>query len=348
MQHVPPEWVAQLDMLTAEGGDEAAHDQWLFDQLAQADPDLLAFLVDQLAGQETPQAAAALEILAANAAAPEAVRSRARAAVDELADKGITAPPPGEERFYAGWVQRGRERGEQILILGWRMPSGTLEALVFLLDWRGDGLKDFYATRGMIDAEWRELVSHNAQKGAPLVEVSLAEGRALLDAALAESRRFSRPLPREYKRENGLIARRVIQAIEPSADPRSFITPDLSPEEVVSAYVAALHYRDYTLAAELLAPEHPQRAGRAVSETASSLRDALKHAPRRRMEVQTQRLSGDDDGMARINADGSEVRVEPSGRRVESPTYERYTLRQLSQTWRITHTGSGAQRLQSL
>ncbi|MGH2514171.1 MAG: hypothetical protein ACRDHP_00800, partial [Ktedonobacterales bacterium] len=151
MQNIPLAWLEQLDALTAEtdGEPDAAQEQRLLEQLAQADPDLLQFLIDQLAERETPQAAAMLEILAATTTAPEVVRAHARAAVDELAARNITAPPPGAERFYAGWVQQGRERGEQILILGWRVPTGTLEALVFLLDWRGDGLKDYYRTRGM-------------------------------------------------------------------------------------------------------------------------------------------------------------------------------------------------------
>lgn len=340
MQNIPPEWLEQLDALTAatEGEGESAHEQELVKQLAQADPDLLAFLIEQLVTQESPQAAAALEVLAASDAAPDAVRSQARYAVDDLASKGITAPPPGEERFYAGWVQLGRERGDQIVILGWRLPTGALEALVFLLDWRGDGLKDFYRTRSMTQTEWRELLDHNGQKGAPLVEVSLVEGRALLNAALTESRRFSRPLPREYRRESGLIERRVLQEKEAHAGMRSFVSPDLSPENVVSAYIAALHYRDYALAAELLAPEHPLRSNRTATETAASLHTALKHAPRRREGVQTQRESGAGEDVALVTGDGSEVRVEPNGRRVENAVHERFTLRQLSQVWRIVAT----------
>lgn len=342
MHDIPSEWLAQLDALTVEveGEQDVAHDQRLLDQLALADPEFLAFLIDQVSAQESPQAAAILEMLAASASAPEEARARARAAVDGLAGKGISAPPPGEERFYAGWVQQGRERGEQILILAWRMPTGLLEALVFLLDWRGDGLKDFYRTRGMADAEWRELLAHNGEKGAPLVEVTLGEGRALLDTSLAESQRFSRPLPREYKRESGLVDRRVFQAAEPPAELRSFVSPDLTPEDVVSAYVAALHYRDYLLAAELLAPEHPQRNEQTVADAAAALRATLKHAPRRREDVQTERPDDDSNvqGTALVNAEGSEVRVEPSGRRIETALREQFVLRQMSQVWRIAAT----------
>lgn len=349
MQHIPAEWLEQLDALTAVAeGEPAAHDEQLLARLAQADPALLAFLVEQLAAQATPQAANALELLAASAQAPETVRTAARGAVDELASKGITAPPPGEDRFYASWVQQGRERGEQILILGWRVPDGSLEALVFLLDWHGDGLKDFYRTRHMTEAEWRELLEHNGQKGAPLVEVSLAEGRTLVDAALAESRRFSRPLPREYRRESGLIGRRVLQAAEPLDDMRSLVTPDLAPEEIVSAYVTALHYRDYALMIELLAPEHPLRAGHTVPDSIAALHAALKHAPRRRAESYNERVpvsTSDGDAAAAANAEadtalvdveGSEVHVEPNGRRIESPVRERYTLQRASAGWRIT------------
>ena len=347
MQHIPPEWLEQLDALTAaaEGEPDAAHDERLLAQLAQADPDLLAFLVEQLAAHATPQAANALELLAARAETPEAVRTAARAAVDELASKGVIAPPPGEERYYAGWVQQGRERGEQILILGWRVPDGSLEALVFLLDWHGDGLKDFYRTRHVTEAEWRELLEHNGRKGAPLVEVSLAEGRTLIDAALAETRRFSRPLPREYRRESGIIGRRILEAAEPLQEMRSLIAPDLAPEEVVSAYVAALHYRDYTLMAELLTSEHPLRAGRAIPETVAALHTELKHAPRRRVEVSTDRApmpeqdgaaeGGEEADTALVDAEGDEVRIEPSGRRVTSPVRERYMLRRAPAGWRI-------------
>src|SRR5690242_12802867 len=78
------------------------------------------------------------------------------------------------------------------------MPVGWVEALVFLLYWCGDGLKDFYRTRHMSDVEWHQLVEHNAAKGAPLAELTIPEARALLDAAQAESRRFSRPMTRDY------------------------------------------------------------------------------------------------------------------------------------------------------
>lgn len=347
MRNIPPEWLDQLDalMTAAEGESDTAHDERLLAQLAQANPDLLAFLVEQLAAQASPQAANALELLAASAETPETVRTAARTAVDELASKGITAPPPGEERFYAGWVQQGRERGEQILILGWRVPDASLEALVFLLDWHGDGLKDFYRTRHMTEAEWRELLEHNGQKGAPLVEVSLAEGLTLIDAALAESRRFSRPMPREYRRESGIIGRRILEAAAPLVEMRSLIAPDLSPEDVVSAYVAALHYRDYMLITELLIPEHPLRAGRAIPEVVASLHAELKHAPRRRVEARTARVpmpeqsgaaaADNEADTAVVDAEGDEVRVEPNGRRVTNPIHERYTLRNTEVGWRI-------------
>jgi hypothetical protein len=338
MQQIPPEWLQQLDELLSLSlaGDSADADREAqpLERLAAADPDLLAFLVDQFAAQDTPQAAAILEGLATHTGVVEPIRAQARTALDDMASRGIAPAPPGKERFFAGWVQEGRERGEQILMLGWRLAGGDNEALVFLLDWRGDGLKDYYRTRRMRAGEWRQLVEHNGAKGAPLVEVSLAEARALLEAVLAESRRFSRPMPREYKLDSRLIERRILQAAELPADPPTYVSASLTPEQVVAAYIAALHYRDYRLAADLLASEHPVRAGRPASEAADALRAQLKHAPRRDEDAQISALQASADEVI-VQAAGTQALVERTGRRVRQEVAERYTVRRQGDVWRI-------------
>ena len=348
MQQIPPEWLEQLDKIFSllEGQPEAEQETRLVERLTTLDPELLAFLVDQLAEQESPQAAALFARLTAQPNVPDASRERAHAALDGLARKGIRPPKLGEESFYAGRVQEGRERGEQILALAWRLPDETIEALVFLLDWRGDGLKDYYRTRGMTEVEWNELIAHNAAKGPPMVDVAPPEARALLEAAVAESRRFSRPLPRDYRLDASLVDRRLLRAVEaPAPDAiRSFITPGLPPEDVARAYVAALHYRDYALAAALLAPDHELRAARSLAETADALRAALKHAPRRESEAEARLLSPDvsPDVVQRdaaneavVEVDGMEVVVERSGKRRRQPAAETYRLSKVSQTWKI-------------
>lgn len=340
----PQSWIEQLDTLLSLLGDgtNPGDEAEFLRRLTTLDPGLLAFLVERIAENDSPQAATVLEVVAAQPETPANVREDARTARDAMAERGILPMPPGEERFYRGWVQRGRERGEQILILGWRMPGGTVEALVFLLDWRGDGLKDFYRTRDMQEDEWRELVEHNGNKGAPLTEITLAQGRALIQAALDESKRFSRPAPREYKLESRLIERRVLE-IEGGGDPddqltaqEALIAPDLSPVEVVRAYVAAMHHRDYALAILLLAPEHPLRAGKSVGAALMALRMQLKHAPRREEEVQVASLSDSaEDGETLVEAHGAEVTVERTGRRVRGEVYERYGLQRSETGWRI-------------
>jgi hypothetical protein len=257
--------------------------------------------------------------------------------LDGLRNRSIAAPSPDEEHFYAGWVQQGRERGEQILMLCWRLPEERFEALVFLLDWRGDGLKDCYRTRDMTGDEWRQLVEHNGAKGAPLVALALGEGSALLEQALAESRRFGRPLPREYRLESGLIQRRVLDAQERMTEARSFITPEITPEEVVRAHIAALHFRDYALAAHLFAPEHPLRSGRSVDATVAGLRVQLKHAPRREAEVSVQvpTIPLDEAAEVTVEAQGGEVLVERSGRRIRHAVHDRYTVGMTPDGWRI-------------
>lgn len=344
MQQIPPEWLSQLDdiLTMLEGQPETEQEKRLLQRLSTLDPDLLAFLIEQLAAQESPQAAALFDQLASAPATAEPIRERARAALDDLARKGVQPPKPGEESFLAGYVQEGRERGEQILALGWRQADGSLEALVFLLDWRGDGLKDYYRTRSMTDGEWRELIAHNAEKGGAMVEVRLSEAKALVEMALSEGRRFSRPLPRDYRLDAALIDRRLLRTVEapPPETLRTFITPGLSPEEVVRAYVAALHYRDYALAALLLAPDHEMRSGRTPAQAAEALRLALKQTPRRESETGTRLLSPDvaqivDAHEAEVEAEGTEVVVERSGKRRRLPVRETYQLRQVSQTWKI-------------
>jgi hypothetical protein len=342
-QQVPPEWHEQLDTLLMLLQDEpGVEDEGrLADQLAGLDHDLVAFVIERVREQETPEAAAFLELLAGQTGLPDALRAQARAALATLVAQGVktAAPPVGTERFLAGYVQRCREQGEQILLLGWRLPGGDIEALIFLLDWRGDGLKDFYATRHLADAEWLQLIEHNSAKGAPLVEVTLAEGRALLEGALAESRRYSRPLPREYKLTQGTIARRVLEAEGTPTAARSYLTPDLAAGTVVSTYVAALHFRDYPLAAELLAAEHPLRAGRSLEETADALRVEQKALPRRAEEVQvtpaTEQVSDPPDGRSVLDAFGALVAVERTGKRVRTAIRERYMLTRHGDRWAI-------------
>ncbi len=333
------ELVALLNQIEAARSPEA--EAGVVARVAALDPDLQDFLLARLAEQDSPEAAAFLAALAAQASTPGALRARAREALDGMAARGIRPPAVGAERFHTGWVQEGRERGEQIMILGWRLPNADLEALVFLIDWRGDAVKDFYRTRSMGDAEWDTLVEHNGGKGAPLTEITLAEGRALLRAALAEAQRYSRPMPREYKLAQSLIQRRILDA--PAANevgaPRHFIGTYLSPEAVVSAYVEALHYRDYALAWELLAPDHPRRLGVDLAAGVDALRRELKPAPRRRAEVTTAVDSDVVQGAAEatVRADGAEEATERGGRRVRQPVRERYTLHRERDGWRIAN-----------
>jgi hypothetical protein len=333
-------WHEELMALLGEL--EAAHtpeaEASVLTHVTSLDPDLQAFLIERMTEQENPEAAAFLASLAAHPTTSGDVRTRARAGLATLAERGITPAVLGAEAFHTGWVQNGRERGEQILILGWRLPDDQLEALVFLLDWHGDGVKDFYRTRELSEAEWQELVEHNGQKGAPLVEISLAEGRALLEEALAEGKRFSRPVPREYRLAQSLIQRRIFDAAPLPAAPRQYVSPDLESVAVVEAYVRAMHFRDYLLAWELLAPGQPARGSEVRAEGVEAMRREHKHAARRRPDVSATREvepGSDDAGQAVVLAEGEEESVEPGGRRVRRAVRERYTLQRTPDGWRI-------------
>jgi hypothetical protein len=335
MQEIPAHWLSALDDVLAqfsEGADDSM-DRATLTRLTVLDPDLLAFLVAQIAEQDSPQAASALEALTRQPETPQTIQEQARAGLEAMAERGVMPDVMGAERFMAGWVQQARERGEQILMLCWRLAQGDLEAMVFLLDWRGDGLKDYYRTRRMKHDEWAQLVEHNRAKGAPLVEIEKEQARTLLAASLAESRRFSRSLPRDYTLEASLIERRLELSHIQQADPPSHVSVALAPEEVVAAYIAALHYRDFLLVAMLLDDAHPLRAGHTRSETADELRRHYKGASRRERDaIANQIESGDDHAI--VEAQGTQVVVEKTGRKVREAVRERYTLK-LSGTWRI-------------
>jgi hypothetical protein len=167
-----------------------------------------------------------------------------------------------------------------------------------------------------------------------LVEISLAEGRALLDDALAEGKRFSRPAPRDYKLAQSLMQTRIFDATPPAESARTYVNPELKPEELVQAYVAALHYRDYLLVYELLAREHAVPGATTPRDGAEALRQEYKHAPRRREGVRIESQAAGKSG-ASVEAAGEEERVEPNGHRTRQTVRERYTLTRTPDGWRI-------------
>jgi hypothetical protein len=339
MQEPPASWLEQLDALLDTVSSPTATDTALLTQAASLDPDLLLFLVERLREQETAQSAEFLEMLAVQPETADNVRTHARQALEVLAEKGIHPPTPGEERFYAGYITQSRERGEQIMMLGWRLPDGVLEAFVFLLDWRSDGLRDFYRTRSMTADEWQQLLEHNSAKSGPLTEISLGEARALLTRADAVRKRFSRPEPREYRLERPVIERRLLGNVPEVAPRSSFIPGELAPEDVISAYVAAAHYRDYALMATLLAAHHPLRSERGPEETAGALQAQMKHEPRREEKVLVITPGSADnrtvDEPLNLETEGSAVLVEKNGRRRTVSIRERYTLIHETSGWRI-------------
>ena len=63
-------------------------------------------------------------------------------------------------------------------MLCWRVPQGDYEAMVFLLDWRGDGLKDYYRTRRMREAEreWHSLARVTSPFEGRVLELKIEPG----------------------------------------------------------------------------------------------------------------------------------------------------------------------------
>ena len=324
-------WIQQLDgvltNLTSTAPDAVS--QSLGEQLSSLDPQLLGMVVENAYTTASPEAAALLELIASQSGIERTVRETARKYATELSHAAAAQSLSTDDQFVAASVQESRHDGEQILLTCWRVPDGRFEACVFLLNWRGDGLKDYYRTRGLSEPEWLQLREHTEKKGPALRDVTPAECKALLLAAQAESQRFSRPSPREYKVDKSLIARRILRDDVPSDDSHVHTPVDLPAADVVRAYIAALHHRDYSLAGELLAQTHPMRAGKSLAEATDQLRQTLRHSPRREpatlLETLTTDLSNHVTAI-RVRAESAETVIQPGGRKVTAPVRETFVL----------------------
>ena len=157
-------WIQQLDgvlsNITSSAADEVPLS--LGEQLSSLDPQLLRMVVESAYTTSSPEAAALLVLIASQTGIDQTIRETARSYANELLHTGAEESIPAEDEFVAASIQQSRHEGEQILLTCWRIPDGRLEACVFLLNWRGDGLKDYYRTRGLAEPEWQQLREHTA------------------------------------------------------------------------------------------------------------------------------------------------------------------------------------------
>jgi len=227
-------------------------------------------------------------LLAINELAPQkAIRKEARRALIQLAGAKIypswtPEPEPGPSiavtnppRFWKGFVTETREEGELELVLCWEQGFEYSEArlMAFMLDFWDDGVKNFTTEVGSkrhIDARLgntRVRYSKSIGREIRIIDCTLAEGRRLIQEALSVNVWLGTPPSKEYRHHLPTVQQLVLQAPDLDVDHgKTFISPDLEPDEIVGDFIGAWTLGDFGLCFDLLASDSPLNEGYSKDE----------------------------------------------------------------------------------
>ncbi len=172
---------------------------------------------------------------------------------------------PNPPRFWKGWATQTREEGEVRLVLYWEQGFDYAEArvLIFELDFWHDGVKDC-----VIDLGSKRRIEENLERlrasvaDVPIVECTPAEGKRLIEDALSINEWRQKQVPSAYRNNLALIKRLLLEPenVEAAAAQfKSFINPELEPQEVAINFVGAWSLGDYGLAYDLLTQDSSYR-----------------------------------------------------------------------------------------
>jgi len=250
-------------------------------EISGTDEDTQMALLKALTRQRDADAADVL--LAVNElTANKAVRKESRRALIQLAgakvypswtpEQETTTSIPVEKppRFWKGYVTQMREQGELQLILCWEqgVEYGEARMMSFLLDFWHEGVKDFFTdlgTRRQIETRVQELenlFATQVEKDVEIVDCTLAEGRRLLLEALDVNRWRNTTPHKDYRHYQPMVQHLILNASDVGEDSdRTFISPKLSPDEVVANFAGAWSLGDYGLGYDLLASNSDLLAG---------------------------------------------------------------------------------------
>src|SRR5579875_42400 len=255
-------------------------------EISSADETTQMFLLKALVKQGDTDAADVL--LAINElTANKAVRKESRRALIQLAGAKVypSWTPAQEEitpgpleyppRFWKGYATLSRETGQVQLILCWEQgfEYGQARMMGFLLDYWRYGVKDFFNENGgrrRIESrvqEMRHLFANSEEGEVEVVECTLAEGRRLvLDALDVNNWRGTAP-HKDYRHYLPTVQQLVLNAKNVGEESgRTFIRPDLLPDDVVGNFVGAWSLGDYGLCYDLLAGTSELLEGRSREE----------------------------------------------------------------------------------
>jgi len=220
-------------------------------------------------------------LLALNELAPDkAVRKEARRGLIQLAGSKVYpswTPEPERPatqvatyapRFWRGLVPIMREAGEIEIILCWEQgfEYGEARMMRFVLDFWQSGVKDFsteISNKRHIESHLSEMaadISKLMDKEVRVTDCTLAEARRLIREALAVNRLRKTTPHKEYRHYLPTIQQLVFDAPDAGEDRgRTFIDPDMEPDEMVMNAVGGWSLGDYGLFYDLLTADNPIR-----------------------------------------------------------------------------------------
>jgi tetratricopeptide (TPR) repeat protein len=174
----------------------------------------------------------------------------------------FVANPP---RFWKGYVTVAREEGEIQLVLCWEQgyEYSEIRMMIFLLDFWEQGLKEYIlenTNRRNVDAQIQGIRSRLPE--ITLTDCTLAEGRRLIEEALAVNKWRGTTPHKEYRHHLPTIKQLILDAKDVGEDRGlTFINPRLEADEVVGTFVAGWALGDYGLNYDMLTRGSGLRAG---------------------------------------------------------------------------------------
>jgi len=212
----------------------------------------------------------------------KAIRKEARRALIQLAgakiypswtpepEAGPTVAVTNPPRFWKGFVTETREEGELELVLCWEQgfEYGEARLMAFMLDLWEAGVKNFTTEVGSkrhIESRLgntRLRYSKSIGREIRILDCTLAEGRRLIQEALSVNAWRGTTPYKEYRHHRPTVEQLVLHAPELDIDRgRTFINPDLEPDEIVGDFIGAWTMGDFGLCFDLLTSDSPLSGG---------------------------------------------------------------------------------------